>query len=78
LVHENIGENARHTGNRDAADVDCALQGIELFIHEPPESTQLDCQAHHIANGRRQLLLPLATIILSGLEPSSLVHHRAV
>ncbi len=28
--------------------------------------------------GRRQLLLPLATIILSGLEPSSLVHHRAV
>jgi hypothetical protein len=26
----------------------------------------------------RQLLLPMATIILAGLEPSSLVHHRAV
>jgi hypothetical protein len=26
----------------------------------------------------RQLLLPVATIILAGLEPSSLVHHRAV
>jgi hypothetical protein len=27
---------------------------------------------------RRQLFLPMATIILAGLEPSSLVHHRAV
>jgi hypothetical protein len=26
----------------------------------------------------RQLILPVATIILAGLEPSSLVHHRAV
>ncbi len=26
----------------------------------------------------RQLLLPVATIILAGLEPSSSVHHRAV
>jgi len=28
--------------------------------------------------GRRQLLLPPATIILAALKPSSLVHHRAV
>ena len=28
--------------------------------------------------GRRQLFLPLTTFILAGLEPSSLVHHRAV
>jgi hypothetical protein len=28
--------------------------------------------------GWRQLFLPLATFILAGLEPSSLVHHRAV
>jgi hypothetical protein len=28
--------------------------------------------------GRRQLLIPVATIILAGLEPSSLVHHHAV
>jgi len=28
--------------------------------------------------GRRQLLLPPATIILAGLKPSSLVHHRAI
>jgi len=28
--------------------------------------------------GRRQLLLPLTTIILAGLRPSSLVHHHAV
>jgi len=28
--------------------------------------------------GRRQLLLPPATIILAGLKPSSSVHHRAV
>jgi hypothetical protein len=28
--------------------------------------------------GRRQLLLPPATIIFAGLKPSSLVHHRAV
>jgi hypothetical protein len=28
--------------------------------------------------GGRQLLLPLTTIILAGLEPSSLVHHHAV
>jgi hypothetical protein len=27
---------------------------------------------------RRQLLLPLTTTILAGLEPSSLVHHHAV
>jgi hypothetical protein len=30
------------------------------------------------SGGRRQLLLPPATIILAGLKPSSLVHHRAV
>jgi IS30 family transposase len=30
------------------------------------------------ALGWRQLFLPLATFILAGLEPSSLVHHRAV
>ena len=29
-------------------------------------------------SGGRQLLLPLTTIILAGLEPSSLVHHHAV
>jgi hypothetical protein len=28
--------------------------------------------------GRRQLLLPLTTIILAGLKPSSLVHHHGV
>jgi hypothetical protein len=28
--------------------------------------------------GWRQSFLPLATFILAGLEPSSLVHHRAV
>ncbi len=28
--------------------------------------------------GRRQLFLPLTTIVFAGLEPSSLVHHRAV
>jgi hypothetical protein len=28
--------------------------------------------------GRRQLLLPLTTIILAGLRPPSLVHHHAV
>jgi EAL domain-containing protein (putative c-di-GMP-specific phosphodiesterase class I) len=30
------------------------------------------------AAGRRQLQIPVATIILAGLEPSSLVHHHAV
>jgi len=45
---------------------------------------ELDMSTSAVSNavagldGRRQLLLPLATIILSGLEPSSLVHHRAV
>jgi hypothetical protein len=29
-------------------------------------------------HGRRQLLIPVATIILADLEPSSLVHHHAV
>jgi hypothetical protein len=28
--------------------------------------------------GRRQLLLPPATIVFAGFKPSSLVHHRAV
>src|SRR5258708_11582687 len=28
--------------------------------------------------GRRQLFLPLATIVFAGLGPSSLVHHRSV
>jgi hypothetical protein len=39
---------------------------VEFFRHNPH------------ALGRRQLFLPLTTFILAGLEPSSLVHHRAV
>ncbi len=38
----------------------------------------LDFVRYVIAVGWRQSFLPLATFILAGLEPSSLVHHRAV
>jgi hypothetical protein len=41
-------------------------------------SEQGYAKAQAIRNVWRQLLLPVATIILAGLEPSSLVHHRAV
>jgi hypothetical protein len=34
--------------------------------------------ASELESGRRQLLLPLTTIILAGPKPSSLVHHHAV
>jgi hypothetical protein len=50
----------------------------QLFINVYPVFVNALAAADRATPGWRQLLLPLATIILAGLEPSSLVHHHAV
>ena len=47
-------------------------------IHPPGPFPLADNLRRRYLRGRRQLLLPLTTFILAGLEPSSLVHHHAV
>ena len=46
---------------------------LAVIVHELRGSRQL-----HGVYGRRQIDLPLTTIILAGLRPLSLVHHHAV
>src|SRR5258708_19015911 len=59
-----------------------------LQLMQPPEPVS-SIRAHGVTAahqedldapvvGRRQLFLPLATIVFPGLEPSSLVHHRVL
>jgi len=50
--------------------------GVALYPEDGTDADTLFKNAE--AAGRRQLLLPPATIILAALKPSSLVHHRAV
>jgi hypothetical protein len=49
---------------------------IEFLLYKRSGSGAGDGNRTH--TGRRQLQIPVATIILAGLEPSSLVHHHAV
>jgi len=53
-----------------------AARGLESNDLRRPDELLLG--RHLLGAGRRQLFLPLATFILAGLEPSSLVRHRAV
>jgi hypothetical protein len=77
-----VGAATARFGNSSAANE--AMQNIDDGILK---NTSVGYRVHNMTlastengvdTGRRQLLLPLTTIILAGLKPSSLIHHHAV